>query len=47
MSFNLGVEIGQALALSAMVLLLIRWRRFAGFKRQVFSPVKLNFAMDL
>lgn len=37
LSFNLGVEIGQVLALLFVVALLFRWRLSAGFSRQAFA----------
>lgn len=36
LSFNVGVEIGQMLALSAILLLLWHWRRQASFERHAF-----------
>lgn len=36
-SFNVGVEIGQILALTAILLLLIRWRQSSHFIKQAFS----------
>lgn len=36
LSFNVGVEIGQILALSAILLLLIRWRQHSSFDRHSF-----------
>lgn len=35
-SFNVGVEIGQFLALSAILILLIQWRRHSSFSRHSF-----------
>ncbi len=35
-SFNVGVEIGQLLALSAILIALTAWRRYAGFLRHAF-----------
>ncbi|HVY82757.1 MAG TPA: HupE/UreJ family protein, partial [Steroidobacteraceae bacterium] len=32
-SFNVGVEIGQLIALSLMLLVILSWRRTAGFAR--------------
>ena len=32
-SFNVGVEIGQLIALSSMLLVILWWRRSAGFAR--------------
>lgn len=37
LSFNVGVEAGQVLALLFVVALLFRWRTFAGFGRQAFA----------
>jgi hypothetical protein len=34
LAFNVGVEIGQLLALSAMLALIVPWRRRAGFARE-------------
>lgn len=36
LSFNLGVEAGQALALCVVLALLLRWRASGGFARQAF-----------
>lgn len=36
LSFNVGVEVGQVLALSAILLLLWRWRRHTSFTRHAF-----------
>lgn len=36
LSFNVGVEVGQVLALSAILLLLWQWRRQTSFKRYAF-----------
>jgi hypothetical protein len=36
LSFNVGVEIGQAIALSAIVVVLVQWRRRLGFQRHAF-----------
>ncbi|MEZ5557941.1 MAG: HupE/UreJ family protein [Pseudomonadales bacterium] len=36
-SFNVGVEIGQVLALTLVVALLLRWRRSEYFARQAFA----------
>lgn len=36
-SFNVGVEIGQVLALSAILILMTAWRRFPSFERQAFN----------
>src|SRR5690606_23178827 len=33
-AFNVGVEVGQLLALSAMLLVIVWWRASAGFQRQ-------------
>lgn len=35
-SFNIGVEIGQILALSAILILLLRWRQQASFEKNAF-----------
>jgi len=37
LSFNLGVEIGQGLALVAMLILLMNWRSGASFTKQAFT----------
>jgi len=37
LSFNLGVEVGQVLALALILLLLLRWRSSLGFERQAFA----------
>ena len=37
LSFNLGVEIGQVLALLVVVALLFRWRASVLFRRQAFA----------
>ncbi len=37
LSFNVGVEIGQALALTAVLILLSWWRTRAGFARHAFA----------
>ncbi|MFY7871187.1 MAG: HupE/UreJ family protein [Limnohabitans sp.] len=37
LAFNLGVELGQLLALSAILLLMAYWRRIAAFRRQSFA----------
>lgn len=37
LSFNLGVELGQVLALLFVVALLLRWRASAAFTRQAFA----------
>lgn len=37
LSFNLGVEIGQIIALSLILLLLLRWRNSLSFERQAFA----------
>lgn len=36
LSFNIGVEIGQALALSFILLILLRWRQTENFKKHAF-----------
>lgn len=36
LSFNVGVEVGQVLALAIVLVLLLRWRRTAYFQRQAF-----------
>ena len=36
LSFNVGVEIGQAIALAGIVVILVQWRRRIGFKRHAF-----------
>lgn len=36
-AFNVGVEIGQVLALSAILILMTFWRRFPSFTRQAFA----------
>jgi hypothetical protein len=36
-SFNVGVEIGQMLALSAILIAMGYWRRTASFTRQAFN----------
>ncbi len=36
LSFNLGVEMGQAIALTIIVLMLLQWRRRSGFQRHAF-----------
>lgn len=36
-AFNLGVEIGQLLALTAMLLLVLSWRRTRSFERTAFA----------
>ncbi|MHB1341041.1 MAG: HupE/UreJ family protein [Coriobacteriia bacterium] len=36
-AFNVGVEIGQVLALSAILILMTFWRRFPSFARQAFA----------
>jgi hypothetical protein len=36
-SFNVGVEIGQALALTAVLIMLTYWRRHEGFIRHAFA----------
>ncbi|MEQ1863354.1 MAG: HupE/UreJ family protein [Micropepsaceae bacterium] len=44
-SFNVGVEIGQLIALSLMLLLIVWWRTFAGFQRHaVVANVMLMLA---
>lgn len=37
LSFNLGVEIGQALALACIVIILGQWRHRSSFKKQAFA----------
>jgi hypothetical protein len=37
LSFNLGVEVGQILALSVILLILLRWRNAPSFERQAFA----------
>ena len=37
LSFNVGVEIGQMLALSAILIAMGYWRRSAAFGRQAFN----------
>ena len=37
LSFNIGVELGQGLALTAVLLALIYWRAHAGFARHAFA----------
>lgn len=37
LAFNLGVEIGQVLALSAILIAMAFWRRTAAFSRQAFA----------
>ena len=37
LSFNLGVELGQLMALTLFLLALIGWRRSAGFQNQAFA----------
>jgi len=44
LSFNLGVEIGQVLALSAILLGLIVWRRWASFERHAIVANTLLMA---
>ncbi len=36
LSFNIGVELGQAIALTIIVLILLQWRRREGFQRHAF-----------
>lgn len=36
LSFNLGVEVGQAIALAAIVVVLVQWRRYQRFQNQAF-----------
>lgn len=36
-SFNIGVELGQLAALGLMLIVLLRWRQYAGFERQAFA----------
>jgi len=36
LSFNVGVELGQAVALAVIVMILTRWRQSDGFKRHAF-----------
>ena len=36
-SFNLGVELGQLLALTLMLLVLLGWRQRSGFQSQAFA----------
>ena len=43
-SFNLGVEVGQLIALSAMLALVIAWRRQPGFGRQALAANVLIMA---
>lgn len=43
-SFNLGVEIGQILALAAILIAMGYWRRSAGFLRHAFSANTLLMA---
>ncbi len=44
-AFNVGVEVGQLLALSAMLLVIVWWRASAGFQRQaLFANVALMLA---
>ena len=42
LAFNVGVEIGQLLALSAILIVMAHWRRTIGFWRQAYSA---NVAM--
>lgn len=44
LSFNVGVEIGQLLALSAILIAMGTWRRSAGFWRHAFSANVLLMA---
>jgi len=37
LAFNVGVEIGQVLALSAILILMTAWRRLPSFERQAFN----------
>jgi hypothetical protein len=37
LSFNVGVELGQVLALVVVLLILVRWRRHASFARHAFA----------
>lgn len=37
LAFNVGVEIGQVLALSAILILMTAWRRLPSFEKQAFS----------
>jgi hypothetical protein len=37
LSFNVGVELGQILALVFVLLILVRWRRHASFRRHAFA----------
>ena len=37
LSFNLGVELGQVLALSLILVMLLAWRRRPAFERQAFG----------
>ena len=43
-SFNVGVEVGQLIALSAMLALVIAWRRRPGFGRQALAANVLIMA---
>ncbi len=36
LSFNVGVEVGQAIALAAIVVVLVQWRRHTNFHRHAF-----------
>ncbi len=36
-AFNVGVEVGQVMALSAILILMTLWRRFPAFTRQAFT----------
>ncbi len=40
-SFNVGVEIGQMLALTAMLIVLLRWRQAESFQRHAFMANSL------
>ena len=43
-AFNVGVEIGQVLALSAILIVMAYWRRTAAFQRQAFTTNVLIMA---
>ena len=37
LSFNVGVELGQVLALSAMLMVFVLWRRLGEFEKHAFA----------
>lgn len=46
-SFNIGVEIGQAIALAGIVVIMGQWRQQSGFQRQAFFANTILMSLGL